>query len=335
MPPFTPLIINGQSVSSSTGSQYEIKNPFSDKVVGLAASASSTDCKAAITSAYNAFKTWEQSSLSTRRDVLLRAADLVQTDRYKNLIIQAIKEETAASDEMCIFNWVTSAGFLKASASLTRDLGGDRFSSDRLPGGWVVTEKKPLGVICATICELLQEAGLPDGVFNFLSIFAQDTPERTKEIIAHPLVEDYGMYRVGRIIAMEAAKHLKPCVPELGGKAPAVNHAESVLGLVREAQKAGAQLLVSHRTLKKERIMLARRSQTPFLLCIFVECSLAMKPLPSIPSNKDDQADIIPRVIVQPKTKNSNIISSSFDVPMEPKEEKQGMGETSGGVLVV
>ncbi|ESK92591.1 vanillin dehydrogenase [Moniliophthora roreri MCA 2997] len=350
MPPFTPLIINGQSVSSSTGSQYEVRNPFSGEVVSLAASASSADCKAAITSAHNAFKTWEQTSLSTRRDVLLRAADLVQTDRYKNLIIQAIKEETAASDEMCMFNWVTSAGFLKASASLTRDLGGERFSSDRVPGGWVLTEKKALGVIftqspwnapvaltlravvvpilcgntvvfraselsprsCAVVCELFQEAGLPDGVFNFLSISAQDTPERTKEIIAHPLVRKItftGSDRVGRIIAMEAAKHLKPCVLELGGKAPAVvlndapvkeaakhilagamlhsgqicmsterviaqsgvaeelfaeicslanklkseqklgalfsqDHAESVLGLVREAQKEGAQVLV-------------------------------------------------------------------------------------------
>jgi acyl-CoA reductase-like NAD-dependent aldehyde dehydrogenase len=31
-----------------------------------------------------------------------------------------------------------------------------------------------------------------------------------------------GSDRVGKIIAMEAAKHLKPCVFELGGKAPSV-----------------------------------------------------------------------------------------------------------------
>lgn len=31
-----------------------------------------------------------------------------------------------------------------------------------------------------------------------------------------------GSDRVGRIIATEAAKHLKPCVLELGGKAPVV-----------------------------------------------------------------------------------------------------------------
>ncbi|KAK7047884.1 hypothetical protein VNI00_006212 [Paramarasmius palmivorus] len=350
MPPFTPLIINGQSVSSSTGAQYEVKNPFSGEVVGLAASASSTDCKAAITSAYNAFKTWEQSTLATRRSILLRAADLVETDRYKDMIIQAVQEETAASHEMAMFNWVTSAGFLRSSAVLTRDLGGERFPSDRTPGVSVLTEKKPFGVIftqspwnapialtlravavpilcgntvvfrpselsprsCAIVCELFKEAGLPDGVFNFLSISSQDTPERTKEIIANSLVRKItftGSDRVGRIIAMEAAKHLKPCVLELGGKAPAVvlndanvqeaakhiltgamlhsgqicmsterviaqsgvaedlfaeicalanklkstnklgalfseNHAESVLSLVREAQKDGVQVLV-------------------------------------------------------------------------------------------
>lgn len=31
-----------------------------------------------------------------------------------------------------------------------------------------------------------------------------------------------GSDRVGKIIAMEAAKHLKPCVLELGGKSPAI-----------------------------------------------------------------------------------------------------------------
>lgn len=31
-----------------------------------------------------------------------------------------------------------------------------------------------------------------------------------------------GSDRVGKIIAMEAAKHLKPCILELGGKGPAI-----------------------------------------------------------------------------------------------------------------
>jgi len=53
----------------------------------------------------------------------------------------------------------------------------------------------------------------------------ESAPAFTAEIIAHPLVRKInftGSDRVGRIIATEAGKHLKPCVLELGGKAPAI-----------------------------------------------------------------------------------------------------------------
>ncbi|KAI0698465.1 aldehyde dehydrogenase [Cytidiella melzeri] len=73
--------------------------------------------------------------------------------------------------------------------------------------------------------DILKEAGLPAGVFNVIHTSLQDSPARVSEIIAHPYVRKIGFTgsdRVGKIIAMEAAKHLKPCVLELGGKAPAI-----------------------------------------------------------------------------------------------------------------
>ncbi len=92
------------------------------------------------------------------------------------------------------------------------------------------------------VAELFQEAGLPAGVFNLVSVSREDSPALTAEIIAHPFVRKInvsrrtwvslyqhahslqftGSDRVGRIIAGEAAKYLKPCVFELGGKAPAI-----------------------------------------------------------------------------------------------------------------
>ncbi|KAJ3525121.1 hypothetical protein NM688_g8454 [Phlebia brevispora] len=77
--------------------------------------------------------------------------------------------------------------------------------------------------------ELLKEAGLPDGVLNIIHISRDDSPVRVAEIIAHSAVrkiactaEFTGSDRVGKLLALEAAKHLKPCVFELGGKAPSI-----------------------------------------------------------------------------------------------------------------
>ena len=70
----------------------------------------------------------------------------------------------------------------------------------------------------------------------------KDAPKLTSEIIAHPLVrlitvrmlviaatmlsstanQFTGSDRVARLIATEAAKSLKPCIFELGGKCPAI-----------------------------------------------------------------------------------------------------------------
>lgn len=40
----------------------------------------------------------------------------------------------------------------------------------------------------AIICDLFEEAGLPAGVFNFISTSRENAPRLTAEIIANPLV---------------------------------------------------------------------------------------------------------------------------------------------------
>lgn len=95
----------------------------------------------------------------------------------------------------------------------------------------------------ALAVQLFHEAGIPSGVLNYISMSRESAPALTAEIIAHPLVRKInvrpsglcsaeeslilsfqftGSDRVGRIIATEAAKYLKPTVLELGGKAPVV-----------------------------------------------------------------------------------------------------------------
>jgi acyl-CoA reductase-like NAD-dependent aldehyde dehydrogenase len=77
----------------------------------------------------------------------------------------------------------------------------------------------------AIIAEILHEAGLPAGVLNFITSTAEDSERVVEAIIAHPAVRRInftGSTPVGRSIAQVAAKHLKPVLLELGGKAPFV-----------------------------------------------------------------------------------------------------------------
>jgi len=82
LPYKVPLFIDGKEVPSSNGKTFEVKNPYSGKVVSISQSASKADCNAAIESAAKAFKTWEKTTPSSRRAIFLKAADLIESDKY-------------------------------------------------------------------------------------------------------------------------------------------------------------------------------------------------------------------------------------------------------------
>ncbi len=68
---------------------------------------------------------------------------------------------------------------------------------------------------------MLRDAGLPDGVLNVVTDDLADAGDIVSALVADPrvrLVNFTGSTSVGRIIGVEAARHLKPAVLELGGK---------------------------------------------------------------------------------------------------------------------
>ncbi|KAF5356532.1 hypothetical protein D9758_008271 [Tetrapyrgos nigripes] len=299
-PPFTPLFINGGEVSSSTGETFEVRNPYTQEVVTISASASNEDCLAAVTAAGNAFKTWEHSSLDHRRDILTKTADLLETEKYKKMILESVGEETAAAPGMALFNWASAGKFLRVTAGLTVLLRGETFPSDRAKAT-VIAQRRAMGVVfgiapwnapialtlravavpilCGNtvvfrsselsprsqfiVIQAFREAGLPAGVINFISTSRENAPELTANIIAHPLVRKVnftGSDRVGKIIAMECAKHLKPCILELGGKAPAVVLDDADLTAASKAIMMGAMLHSGQICMSTERVIVQRKA---------------------------------------------------------------------------
>ncbi len=69
--------------------------------------------------------------------------------------------------------------------------------------------------------EIMEEAGLPPGVFNVITCSRENVGEVGDEMIEHPFVKGIsftGSTPVGRSIAAKAGAHLKKCCVELGGK---------------------------------------------------------------------------------------------------------------------
>lgn len=92
-----------------------------------------------------------------------------------------------------------------------------------------VAEETPLSAL--RLGELMQEAGLPDGVVNIITGFGETAGAA---LAAHPGVDKVaftGSTEVGRLIVQAAARDLKHVSLELGGKSPNIILADADLGV--------------------------------------------------------------------------------------------------------
>jgi benzaldehyde dehydrogenase (NAD) len=104
----------------------------------------------------------------------------------------------------------------------------------------------------------LVDAGLPDGVVNFITNDPADGPDVVDELIAHPAtrrINFTGSTRVGRVIAEKAGRHLKRVLLELGGKAPMVVLRDADLDRAAAAASFGAFFHQGQICMSTERIV--------------------------------------------------------------------------------
>ncbi|KAG6891624.1 hypothetical protein C0992_001309 [Termitomyces sp. T32_za158] len=289
----TPLFINGELKSS--GPTFDVISPGSGLVVGQYISATAEDCKAAVDAAATAFETWQHSTIAERRAIFLKAAQLIDTDKYKDIVLQANHEETAPSDAWPALVWGVASPTLRQVSELVGDLKGQLLPSVT-PGGQLEILRKPMGVILSVaswnaplglalravmipiICgntvvlkssersprsqsivfELFREAGLPSGVLNIISCSRKDAEARMTELIAHPAVRKItftGSEKVGRSIAKVAAHYLKPCILELGGKAPVIVFDDANVSAAAESISVSALLNAGQICISAERVI--------------------------------------------------------------------------------
>jgi len=256
----SPLIILNQDTQASQGATFDRLNPITGKVATRAGAATAADAAAACDAAASAFPQWSRTSPSARREFLNKAADLLieRTPEF----VKAMMEETGSSAMWGAFNCKLAAGMLREAAAITTQISGEVIPSDkpgflamavRQPAGvcvgiapWnapVILGVRAIAMALACgntvvlksaemcpmthwlIADVLRSTGLPAGVVNIISNAPPDAKTVVDALIAHPAVRRVnftGSTRVGRVIAEVCARHLKPVLLELGGKAPFV-----------------------------------------------------------------------------------------------------------------
>ncbi|KAI1616053.1 aldehyde dehydrogenase domain-containing protein [Exophiala viscosa] len=253
-----PLIIDG--VDTKTDHTFGVCDPQTGIELWKAYGSTAKEANAAAEAAQRAFPIWSGMSYLERRDLLLKAAGKLaaRIEELKQISMQ----ETAAARDWADFDCDMSVFILREAASLISSITaespptlepdstalvykvpfgvvlsiapwnapvllGTRSIAYPLAGGnTVVLKASELSARSHfLLAECFRDAGFPPGVVNVVAHEPARGPEVIGALIKHPAVRKInftGSTIVGRILAQQAARELKPILLELGGKAPII-----------------------------------------------------------------------------------------------------------------
>jgi acyl-CoA reductase-like NAD-dependent aldehyde dehydrogenase len=298
----TGLFIDGRWQNAADGGTFDRMDPYTGSRASRAAAGKTADVESAVSAAARAFPEWSKTGPSARRAILSKAADLMEA-RSDDLVEIGVAE-TGATGSWLAFNVMFAAKILREAAASTTQINGQVIPSDkpgtlamalRDPVGVLVgmapwnapvilgTRAVAMPIACGNtivlkasemcprlhgaIGEMLTEAGLPKGVINVVSHSAEDGSEVVSALIEHPQVRRVnftGSTRVGRIVAQTAAKHLKPVLLELGGKAPLVVLEDADIDAAVNAAIFGAYMNSGQICMSTERIIVDEKIADTF-----------------------------------------------------------------------
>ena len=297
------LLIGGESRAAGNGAVFDRIDPFTGAVASRTAAATVEDADAAVAAARAAFPMWSALSATERRKRLMRAAD--ELDALTGEFIAIGVAETGATPGWYGFNVALAAGMLREAANMTTQIAGEVIPSDvpgsvamavRRPCGVVLgiapwnapvilgmrAIAMPLACgntvvlkgseLCpgvhALIGAAMHKAGLGDGVVNVILNAPADAAQIVERLIASPAVRRVnftGSTPVGRLIAKTAAKHLKPVLLELGGKAPLLVLDDADLDAAAAAANFGAFMNQGQICMSTDRIVVDERVADEFV----------------------------------------------------------------------
>jgi len=253
----TKLLIRGKWVSPKSGKTFETINPANEEVLALVAEGDKADVDEAVKAARREFEEgkWATMGSHQRTRYLLKLADVIDQHADELAELETLDNGKPLAQARTI-DIAGAAGVLRYFAGGPTKIYGETNPSD--PGTFNYTLREPVGV-CGLIVpwnfplmmaitkiapalacgntvilkpaeqtpltavrlgELIQEAGIPDGVVNVTTGFG---PGAGSSIVEHPDVDKVaftGSTEVGKLILKASAGNLKRVSLELGGESP-------------------------------------------------------------------------------------------------------------------
>jgi len=278
-----PMIIDGKEVR--TTATFPDVSPADIRVVlGLFQHGTKAHAKRAIKAARAAFEKWSATPWAERVRIVLRAADLISERKYRYAALLSFEngknryEAMADVDEAAdLLRWY--------AAEMNRNRGYEHAMGQFLPGETARAMLKPYGVWAVVapfnfpfaiaagmstgalitgntvvfkpasdtpymglkLAELLHEAGLPPGVFNFVTGAGATVGQ---ELVDNPEVDGF-VFTGSRAVGLQAFRAFtqnrpKPIITEMGGKNPTIvtrsaDVEKAALGVMRAAFGYGGQ----------------------------------------------------------------------------------------------
>lgn len=251
------LLIGGKWVPAKSGKTFETINPANEQVLALIAEGDKADVDEAVKAARRAFEEGKWSAISPhqRTRFLLKIAELIEQHGDELAELETLDNGKPLSQARAI-DINGSAGIFRYFAGWSTKIYGETNPSE--PSMFNYTLREPIGV-CGLITpwnfplmmaaqkiapalacgntvilkpaeqtpltalrlgELIQEAGIPDGVVNIVTGFG---PGAGSSITEHPDIDKVsftGSTEVGKMILAASTGNLKRVSLELGGKSP-------------------------------------------------------------------------------------------------------------------
>ena len=260
------MLIGGQWVEAMSGKTFDSVNPATGKVIAQLAEGAEEDTDRAVAAARSAFEgPWSKFKPFDRQALMLSIADTVERHFDDLCVLETLDMGAPIARTSTYKRWIVQAlrfyaGQAVALAGETphNSFPGDMFSYTlRAPIGvvggiipwngplisqlWSIAptlatgctlvlkpaEDASLGVL--RFAEIMQEAGLPDGVINVVTGMGSVVGAR---LAAHPGVDKIaftGSTITGRKIIEASAGNMKRVAVELGGKSPDIIFADADL----------------------------------------------------------------------------------------------------------
>jgi aldehyde dehydrogenase (NAD+) len=287
-------LIDGRWVAARSGKTFENRNPADrDDLIGTFPDGDEAEVNAAVAAARRAYEEWRLVPAPRRADIVRRAAQILETRKEDLAKIMTREMGKVLAETRGDVQEAIDCGFFAAGEG--RRLYGDTTPSE-MPNKAAYSIRLPVGVCAmitpwnfpmaipswkifpALVCgntvvfkpatdtpasgagfvEVLMEAGLPNGVLNFLTGGGRRVG---MPLASHPdvrVVSFTGSSEVGRVLGKECGTRLKRLSLELGGKNAEIVMDDADLDLALEGVLWGAFGTTGQRCTATSRLILHR-----------------------------------------------------------------------------